>query len=115
MEIIFDKPTAKERSGAAPYFRPGVVLGDRFRVLEFAGETAYGEVYRAVELGRERPLLIQAIAPVLVGDAAPRERLERPAEVGGNLKHKNIVEACGPVSLPGHHRRVHLVGERNGG
>lgn len=62
---------------------------------------AWGVVYRATELGLDRPVALKLIAPELAGDAAFRERFLRESQLAASIDH--------PCILP-----VYAAGEADG-
>jgi serine/threonine-protein kinase len=94
MDMSFDDPAggapAKARGGGAPRIAAGVTLNDRYQVDDFAGPSAYGEVYRGRDLSDGRLVIIKAINPGLLADARVRTKLEKEIQIAVQLDHKNV-------------------------
>ncbi len=83
--------------GAEP-IGPGVVLGDRYRILNVAGRGGFGAVMIAFDERLHREVAIKVAA-----DASDVARLVREAEVTAHLDHPGIV-AVHDVGLDAHGR-----------
>src|SRR5262245_6247490 len=70
-----------------------------YRLEDEVGRGGMGVVYRATELGLDRPVALKLIAPELAGDAAFRERFLREARLAASIDHPGIlpVYAAGEV------------------
>ncbi|TML16840.1 MAG: serine/threonine protein kinase, partial [Actinobacteria bacterium] len=76
-----------------------------YRLEDEVGRGGMGVVYRATELGLDRPVALKLIAPELAGDAAFRERFLRESRLAASIDHPGILpvyaagEADGEVYL----------------
>src|SRR5262245_14275689 len=70
-----------------------------YRLEDEVGRGGMGVVYRATELGLDRPVALKLIAPELAGDAAFRERFLRESRLAASIDHPGIlpVYAAGEV------------------
>jgi len=77
--------------GRSTAISPGLVLDDRYRIIEPLGRGGMGSVYRAEHIGLKRPIAIKLLNKELRGYAASNQRLEREAFATGRLDHPNCV------------------------
>src|SRR5262245_16063613 len=61
-----------------------------YRLEDEVGRGGMGVVYRATELGLDRPVALKLIAPELAGDAAFRERFLRESRLAGAVGQHGI-------------------------
>ena len=69
----------------------GQTIADRFRVDALAGVGGYGQVYRGVQLGVDRPVAIKVMPAAQVQNPAALRRFETEARVLSQLRHPNTV------------------------
>jgi hypothetical protein len=69
----------------------GVVLGDRYRVLERIGAGGMGQVYRAAHVRIASVFAVKVLYGDLAADTQMRTRFEREAEVASLLQSRYIV------------------------
>ncbi len=62
-----------------------------YRIDGVAGRGGMGVVYRATELGLDRPVALKLIAPELAGDASFRDRFLRESRLAASLDHPGIL------------------------
>jgi serine/threonine-protein kinase len=62
-----------------------------YRLDEEVGRGGMGVVYRATELGLDRPVALKLIAPNLAGDAAFRDRFLRESRLAASIDHPGIL------------------------
>jgi hypothetical protein len=62
-----------------------------FRVEAVAGRGGMGVVYRATQLGLDRPVALKVIAATLLGDARVRERFLRESQAAASIEHPNVI------------------------
>lgn len=74
-----------------------------YRVLGILGRGGMGTIYRAVQLGMERPVAIKVLRPDLAQQGLSVERLQREARVAGRLDHPQIVKGIEVGEHAGRH------------
>lgn len=82
---------------------PGSVLAGRYRMEELLGAGGMGVVYRATQLGLERPVAIKVLRPLGRRGARAdrlRKRFEREARSACAVKHPNAVVIHDAGSTP---------------
>jgi YVTN family beta-propeller protein len=62
-----------------------------YRVEAVAGRGGMGVVYRAVQLGLDRPVALKLIAPELADDATFRQRFELESQTAASIDHPNVI------------------------
>jgi serine/threonine protein kinase len=62
-----------------------------YRIDEVAGRGGMGIVYRATQLGLDRPVALKVIAGELLGDPRIRERFLRESRVAAAIEHPNVI------------------------
>ena len=73
--------------------RVGLIIDQRYRILERLGEGGMGTVYIAEHLKLHKKVAIKLIRPDLTNDGEVTARFAREAMVGGLLDHPNIAHA----------------------
>ena len=61
------------------------------RIDSVAGRGGMGVVYRATQLGLERPVALKVIAPDFATDAIFAERFKTEARLAASIEHPNVV------------------------
>jgi serine/threonine protein kinase len=61
-----------------------------YRIIEQIGEGGMGIVYRALDMGLDRPVAIKVLAPHLVRESQLLERFREEARAQASLAHSNI-------------------------
>jgi len=93
---VVQGPTAATAEATEPetpaFVRPGVVLGNTYRIERLIGRGGMGAVYAASHLRLHRRFAIKVIAEYLHPGANEIARLRREAEVTSRLAHPHIVE-----------------------
>jgi hypothetical protein len=74
-----------------------------YRVLGILGRGGMGTIYRAVQLGMERPVAIKVLRADLAQQGLSVERLQREARVAGRLDHPQIVKGIEVAEHAGRH------------
>ncbi len=96
-EIPVAQPTSSLPAGALPavdddLIPPGLVVGDRLRVLHLIARGGFGAVYRANDMFLDRDVALKVMlntgAPA---DAESQSRFLREARTAAKLKHDNVV------------------------
>jgi streptogramin lyase len=70
-----------------------------YRVEAVAGRGGMGVVYRATQLGLDRPVALKVIASGLLGDPRIRERFLRESRAAAAIEHPNVI----PIHAYGEH------------
>src|SRR4051812_47591923 len=70
-----------------------------YRVEGIAGRGGMGVVYRATQLGLDRPVALKVIAAGLLGDPRVRERFLRESRAAAAIEHPNVI----PIHAYGEH------------
>ncbi len=83
-------PAGPGDAPAAPRFAPGVVLGDRFRIVSLLGRGGMGEVYRAEDLRLSQTVALKFLPPALASDPTALARFHREARVAREITHPNV-------------------------
>jgi serine/threonine-protein kinase len=73
-----------------PYL--GRVVAGQFRVERLLGIGAMARVYRAEQLGLQRPVALKILHRELLNDEGAQARLRREATIGARLRHPNVAE-----------------------
>jgi len=68
------------------------ILAGRYRIAELLGSGNMGEVYKAVDLERERFVALKRIHPHLIADKDAIQRFQREAKALSRLNHPGIVK-----------------------
>ncbi len=74
------------------YFRPGVVLGNRYQIEKLVGAGAYSAIFSAIDSEKGTRVAIKAVPPL--GDGGKKTsigRFQREMKVIGKLRHENII------------------------
>jgi len=71
---------------------PGVVVGERYELVERLGEGGMAEVWRATQLNLGRDVALKLVRDHIAGDPQAGRRLEREARVAASLRHPNVVK-----------------------
>ena len=65
------------------------------RIEAVAGRGGMGVVYRATQLGLDRPVALKLVAPERAADANFRARFDREARVAAAIEHPNVIPVYG--------------------
>lgn len=76
---------ALETAESGPTFRPGVVVADKYRLLEAAGEGAMGTVWKAEHTSLGHTVAVKFLHGSVANAAEPRARFEREARLAAKL------------------------------
>jgi adenylate cyclase len=85
----------------------GGVFGG-YRIDKVLGRGGMGVVYRAWELGLDRPVALKVVAPHLLEDEGTRMQFVREARVAASLEHPNVV----PIYAAGEHEGTTFLAMR---
>jgi serine/threonine-protein kinase len=80
--------------------KPGMMLDDRYAILEFIGKGGMGEVYRAHQLNLKRDVAIKVISQEWLGSLdgdedeieCALERFRREVQAMAQIRHPNVVQ-----------------------
>ncbi len=94
----FDGPTCIDRSAAltsspnpsAP-LSPGVVLGDRYVILQLLGEGGMGTVYKAKDRELDRMVALKVIRSELAGNPEILRRFKQELILARQVTHRNVI------------------------
>lgn len=74
------------------YFRPGVVLSDRYQIEKLVGAGAYSAIFSAIDSENGKRVAIKAVPPLADGGKKTSiGRFQREMKVIGKLRHPNII------------------------
>ena len=62
-----------------------------YRVEGIAGRGGMGVVYKATQLGLDRPVALKVVAAGLLGDPRIRERFLRESRAAAAIEHPNVI------------------------
>ncbi len=79
----------------------GLVLQDKYRVIELIGEGAMGRVYKAQQTTLNKDFAVKILAPHLMNDEASHARFAAEAHNCASLNHPNVVSVVDYGSSPG--------------
>jgi eukaryotic-like serine/threonine-protein kinase len=91
---------------AGPDPHLGQTLANAYRVDALVGTGAVGRVYRAQQLGVERPVAIKIMHLDLVANDALRRRFQGEARLAGSLNHPNVVNVLAVAELKQERERI---------
>src|SRR5688572_19747591 len=89
-------------SGSAGRFSPGVILGDRYRIVSMLGRGGMGEVYRADDLKLGQAVALKFLPEELRATDTARARLYREARAGREVTHANVCRLYDVVEIDQH-------------
>jgi len=78
----------------------GLVLADRYRVIEALGRGGLGVVYRARDLKLDRDVAVKTLRPKVAADEKARERFDLEARLGASLRSEHATQVLDVGSLP---------------
>ena len=73
-----------------PHMESGTILGG-YRIDGVAGQGGMGVVYRATQLGLDRPVALKVIASELADNLDFRNRFKSEAQLAASIDHPNVV------------------------
>jgi serine/threonine protein kinase len=62
-----------------------------YRIDGLAGRGGMGVVYRATQVGLDRPVALKLIIPELADDISFRERFRRESQLAASIDHPNVI------------------------
>lgn len=78
------------RTGPSSRFLPGVVLGNRYRIVSLLGRGGMGEVYRADDLKLGQPVALKFLPPSVERDSRRLERFLNEVKTALRVTHPNV-------------------------
>ena len=73
-----------------PHMESGTILGG-YRIDGVAGQGGMGVVYRATQLGLDRPVALKVIASELADNLDFRNRFKSESQLAASIDHPNVV------------------------
>lgn len=91
------------RSSAAGRFAPGIIIGERYRIISLIGQGGMGEVYRADDLRLDQPVALKFLPEGLAEDPNNVQRLLNEVKLARQVSHPSVcrVYDAGELMLPG--------------
>ncbi len=87
----------------AARFTPGVIIGDRYRIVSLLGRGGMGEVYCADDLKLGQRVALKFLPPDVARDRAARTRLLKEVRIGREIAHPNVCRIYDIVDVEGQH------------
>ena len=84
-------PELIHRPTRAASYRPGAIVGERYRLDRLLGSGGMGTVWAALQLGTDRPVALKILRADHRSTVAARLRFQREARVLGRIDHPNLV------------------------
>jgi serine/threonine-protein kinase len=84
-------------------FAPGVVLGERYRIIGLLGRGGMGEIYRADDLRLGQPVALKFLRKSLAQDAALLEHFRGEVRNARQVSHPNVCRVYDIGELDGQH------------
>src|SRR5437016_874855 len=113
---LSEMPTSAGAAAAAPRasrissgsiltggFTPGVILGDRYRIIGLLGRGGMGEVYRADDLKLGQPVALKFLAPGFEKNADRLRRFLDEVRTARQVSHTNVCRIYDAAEAEGHH------------
>src|SRR5437016_2946185 len=83
---LIDPEPAPTRSS----IRPGLVIGERYQLIDWLGVGAMGEVFVAENLSIRQRVAVKLLKKELLADRTFRERFEQEARAVAAIEHPNV-------------------------
>lgn len=77
--------------GDQPILQPGVILAQRYEILQLLGEGGMGAVYKAKDRELNRLVALKVIRPSLAGSQAIIDRFKQELVLAHQVTHRNVV------------------------
>jgi hypothetical protein len=84
-------------------FLPGIVLGNRYRIVALSGRGGMGEVYRADDLKIGQPVALKFLSRNVERDPDRLQRLLNEVRIARQVSHPNVCRVYDAVEFEGHH------------
>ena len=72
-------------------FYPGLVIGERYELIEAIGLGSFGTIYRARQRGTDRDVAIKLLPPRFSATERIATRFRREAQLASRLRHPNTI------------------------
>jgi len=91
--LVDQPPAANPRNSLAgqPTLQAGVVLGQRYQIVQMLGEGGMGAVYKARDLELSRMVALKVIRPDLARNQAIIDRFKQELLLAHQVTHKNVI------------------------
>ncbi len=74
-----------------PVLRPGMVLGQRYEILQILGEGGMGAVYKAKDRELDRFVALKVIRPELASDPDILQRFKQEIALASKITNRNVI------------------------
>jgi eukaryotic-like serine/threonine-protein kinase len=85
--------------------KPGMILGNRYKIMENIGEGGMARVYRAIDTKLNRPVAVKILYEQFAGDPDFLRRFKQEAKAAAKLSHPSIVN----VYDEGEEENIHYI------
>ncbi len=85
-------PSEPTSSASVPILPEGMLLGDRYRIMELIGEGGMGTVYLATHVDIEKQVAVKVLHPIFSSMPDVILRFRQEAKAASRIGHPNIVE-----------------------
>src|SRR5215469_5719059 len=82
--------TSSSHSAQTPFFVPGDVLAERFRITRFLARGGMGEVYEAEDVELHERVALKSIRSELLHDGRALDRFKREVHLARKVTHPNV-------------------------
>ena len=89
-----------------PHMESGTILGG-YRIDAVAGQGGMGVVYRATQMGLDRPVALKVIASELADNLDFRNRFKSESQLAASIDHPNVVPVYEAGEADGEARGEH--------
>src|SRR5688572_6149008 len=89
-------------SGVSGFFRPSLILGDRYRLLRLLGRGGQGEVWHAFDIKLRVEVALKSVRPDLIRDNHARDLLRREVRAARQIVSPNVCRVFDLVVEDGH-------------
>jgi len=79
------------RGNAGQALGPGVVIGNRYEIIQMLGEGGMGAVYKARDRELDRLIALKVIRPELAGHPRVLQRFKQELLLARQVTHKNVI------------------------
>lgn len=100
MEDSTSQSSPGDAHGDEPVLRPGMIVAERYRVIDRLGSGGMAHVYRATQLRLNRDVALKILRREYSETAMHRERFLQEAQSASRIRHPNVVEIIDFGTLP---------------